>query len=199
MGYGGGAVITISDEGREMSKEIDWSKAPEGARYARQYTGGVDFYKRDRYGKWVYFDLSGNWSIAFGTSEEDAIQRPDSWNGGNLPPVGTVCKISKDINHHEYYAHHAGREAHIIAHNKNSSGNESAVYWVLDDDGCKEYHALTADFGNFEPIRTAEQIAAEERRRAIYEMASYGIFGPSEFTVDFCNVLYDAGYRKCSE
>jgi len=70
-----------------MSKEIDWSRAPEGARYARQYAGGVDFYKRDGNGKWVYFDRSGNWSTAFGTSEEDAIERPDSWNGEGLTPA----------------------------------------------------------------------------------------------------------------
>lgn len=79
----------------------------------------------------------------------------NEWNGVGLPPVGITCRIPEDTNHHEYYAHYAGREAFIIAHDVNCSDNPCAVYWVLDDEGFKEYHALTADHGNFEPVTSS--------------------------------------------
>lgn len=118
------------------------------------------------------------------------------WDGKGLPPVGTVCLIADDKGHDAYYAHHAGREANIILHDVNSSGDPCAVYWVFDDLGFKEYHALTGDSGNFKAIRSAEQMAEEKRRVDVEEM--YNIFynAPGLAAKEGIAALYDAGYRK---
>ena len=118
------------------------------------------------------------------------------WDGKGLPPVGIVCLISDDEGHDSYYAHHAGREATILLHDVNSSGDPCAVYWVLDDLGFKEYHALTGDCGNFKPIRSAEQIAKDKRKADIEQM--YNIFYnlPGRAAEGGIAALYDAGYRK---
>ena len=47
----------------------------------------------------------------------------------------------------------------------------------------------------FRPIKTAEQIAAEERGEAIEEMVEMLIMHGKTLRGDMC-VLYDAGYRK---
>lgn len=46
------------------------------------------------------------------------------------------------------------------------------------------------------PIRTAEQVAAEEREKAIKEMMMHGV-DAGDSTIEYsCAALYDAGYRK---
>ncbi len=43
-------------------EQIDWSKAPEGAEWARKTTAGVDWYRRNS-GMWVYWTSNG-WAQA---------------------------------------------------------------------------------------------------------------------------------------
>ena len=48
----------------------------------------------------------------------------------------------------------------------------------------------------FRPARTAEQVAAEEREKAIKEMMMHGV-DAGDSTIEYsCAALYDAGYRK---
>ncbi len=49
---------------------------------------------------------------------------------------------------------------------------------------------------SFRPIRTPEQIAAEERREAILEMKGFLSFSDYREAERHCADLYDAGYRK---
>ncbi|MGY1448754.1 hypothetical protein ACW582_16355 [Pseudomonas chlororaphis] len=114
--------------------------------------------------------------------EENEIQ---TWTGEGLPPVGTVCEARiydgtgnlawfecRVIHHHP---RHEGSAA--IAH-----GNEELLGWSSD----------------FRPIRTPEQIAAEEREKAIEEMAAVAHRQGQPFVTkrEMAARLYDAGYRK---
>lgn len=107
------------------------------------------------------------------------------WNGKGLPPVGTVCEVRDDLENI--------REAEIIAHTKRG-GAPVAVYQCGDEIG-----AYTASL--FHPIRTSEQIAAEERDEAIEEMV-YRFALENKPTVpwrDLFAQMYDAGLRFTEE
>ncbi|NPW01857.1 hypothetical protein [Pseudomonas aeruginosa] len=98
-----------------------------------------------------------------------------SWDGQGLPPVGTNC---------EYRSNDGWLQCEVVAHR-----NNAAV--VLN-------HHYEADFvppQDFRPIRSPEQIAAEEREKAIEEMC----FAEETLTVRQAKALYDAGYRRQEE
>lgn len=156
---------------------IDWSKAPEGATHGREHQHGVDFYKRED-GLWLYFTNRGKWDIAMGTNESSCESRPLLWNGKGLPPVGTVCEMQDGIGAWtvvEIFAVHCG-----YAHGWDSN---------------KRISYFSGYANEFRPIRTPEQIAAEERLKAIDEMAAVYKSNYEGHVKDGCQALYDAGYR----
>ncbi|MGL4752786.1 MAG: DUF3310 domain-containing protein [Aeromonadaceae bacterium] len=59
--------------------EVDWSKAPEGAEYARKYTGKVYWYRSPSVGAYEFFHdglwHTSNWSRY--VLESELIKRPD--------------------------------------------------------------------------------------------------------------------------
>lgn len=114
----------------------------------------------------------------------------DTWDGKGLPPVGTVCEW----------------------HGPNSDGPDGWVYTeskvvAYTDDGlfiCMQKPSFwpvvqRIDDCEFRPIRTPEQIAAEEREKAALEMAAL-MSGHDDRSKDCFKVLgeilYDAGYRR---
>lgn len=98
------------------------------------------------------------------------------WNGEGLPPVGTVC---------EYYANDDDwRRCLIVGHHIGV-----AIAWV------SHAHIFSTSGGILRPIRTPEQIAAEEREKAIddlYRLLNTASSGKYHIAAH----LYDAGYRK---
>ncbi|HHX6267734.1 TPA: hypothetical protein ACVGI0_006077 [Pseudomonas aeruginosa] len=105
----------------------------------------------------------------------EIVERPVTWNGQGLPPVGTNC---------EYRSNDGWLQCEVVAHR-----NNAAV--VLN-------HHYEADFvppQDLRPIRTPEQIAAEERAKAIEEMC----FAEETLTVKQAKALFDAGYRRQEE
>lgn len=105
-----------------------------------------------------------------------------SWDGQGLPPVGTNC---------EYRSNDGWLQCEVVAHR-----NNAAV--VLN-------HHYEADFvppQDLRPLRTPEQIAAEEREKAALEMAAL-MSGHEDRSKDCFKVLgeilYDAGYRRQEE
>lgn len=111
--------------------------------------------------------------------------RPALWTGEGLPPVGTVCETNVDGTWEEstVLAHH--REMAIVF--RYSLEHEAHMYDPVGESQVRL-------------IRTPEQIAAEEREKAIAEMV-YGGCGCDQSdgtTTAFviCRLLYDAGYRK---
>lgn len=166
----------------ENLKEVDWSKAPEGATH----------YNEERSRPWLrdvpasfYYD--GHW-INY-TSDNDygkdhfsnAVKRPQEWDGSGLPPIGTVCEFLKRAKYRTSWIKvrvvFIGGNLIVFEHGAN--GNE--------------FSEQIADV-SFRPIKTPEQIAAEERLHAIDEMDDL-ILGWGVYK-NMLAVLYDAGYRK---
>jgi hypothetical protein len=176
---------------------IDWSKAPAGTTGAMvahflhpKGYGTVEFLpaagERDRFSEhaqaWVY------------------VSRPAQWELGALPPIGTVCETLRSSTTGEYVT------ALILAHDENR-----AVYRLTSGERKGEYDSDVqhTNYGEhlpiFRPIRTAEQIAAEERL-ALELAACSDIDGELErFNVTLecsaairatINAMLAAGYRK---
>lgn len=164
--------------------EIDWSKAPEGAQY--YCVDNRLFYKFDGAGRGMCTNQRGPWFPCGDINDyEDGelIPRPSTpaWNGEGLPPVGTHIEWFSPI-----YGWLGGRVV----------GHDGSVTVVVHNDGYTGCHPHEV-----RPIRTPEQIAAEEREKAVQKMlAAAGVTG-SAFADDpeaavWAAALYDAGYRK---
>ncbi|WP_336187201.1 hypothetical protein [Pseudomonas aeruginosa] len=171
---------------------IDWSKAPSSATHylpeQKDLGWGACWYKKDG-DKWLVMNCARlekrdhmEWFVD--DSEVDKfvpllVPRsafPSEWNGQGLPPVGTVC---------EYYAdENTWRRCEIVAHK-----DGQAVVWV------NNAHIWASSGASLRPISTPEQIAAQEREKAIKEMC----FAEETLTVKQAKALYDAGYRRQEE
>lgn len=161
---------------------INWSKAPEGATHYAPEGQGLD--KR-------WFDMNtgefgsvwyeGKWHvIRFSAERRDLIARP--WNGEGLPPVGTVCEIamfSDDVRVVEVLGY-SGSEAWLRYREPTRATNS---FIVGNPDG-------------FRPIRTAEQIAKEEREQEIAKMVEWIRLMPCDSPEQCAATLYHVGYRK---
>lgn len=126
--------------------------------------------------------------------EPDSGLKPILWNGEGLPPVGTVCESEwPDKEWHEVI---------ILAHDFHD-GEERAVYRRTID-GEDSYFGDMAHA--FRPIRTSEQIAADERLHAIRNALTAISKTLEQYNLDIdCSVamratveaMVDAGYHRC--
>lgn len=157
-----------------MESKIDWSKAPEGATHYFPPTE-----------KWYMAGngcaplvWTGMWCKAFQFSQREhmCVHRPatPSWSGEGLPPVGVVCMAN-------------GYQVVIVAHHCNGI---HAIYAESEVDGLLYY----GEPNEFRPIRTPEQIAADEREAAVNEMHKLYIQGAKHHGGLYA--IYDAGFRK---
>lgn len=168
--------------------EIDWSKAPEGCIGAFRPAGDYcwkpffvltkaasDFQGRPGF---VGVSADRNEYHVF-TECWTWVER--AWTGEGLPPVGTVCEYL-------YTEAKEWRAGEVVA-----IRGGMAIVCDLDDDGAESVppHGLR-------PLRTPEQIAAEERARAIDEMWSVYWQPEAPTAKEALGLLYDAGYRKVS-
>lgn len=120
---------------------------------------------------------------------------PKIWTGEGLPPVGINCDTLWSSTTGEYVG------VKVLAHDE-----DRAVVRFLTGSRKGEYDSDTqhtrygADKPIFRPIRTSEQIAAEDREdsiKAMTEVIRKAIAYPSEQDAsDYSAALYDAGYRK---
>jgi hypothetical protein len=160
---------------------IDWSKAPEATTGAMQADfkhteggfGHVEFLPshscRNEYsegpGAWIYHE------------------KPKPWDGKGLPPAGTVCEL-RNVSAGTDWS-----EATVVFASRN------VVVW--DWAGEPAINGLCTAYGHaveMRPIRTAEQIAAEERDKAIKEMTARTEHGGLKSWAEY---VYDhLGYRK---
>lgn len=175
--------------------EIDWSKV-EGAQYWGPGCAAYceAFYKKEG-DEWFYACEYKDWE--WGSLEREPgpdrmkilIPRPSAWSGDGLPPVGAVCEINGTVLQELRGEQPTWREVEIIAHT-NFGGGDVAVG--------RDMEKATLGWGiarSFRPIRTPEQIAAEEREAAVREML--GLFGGTDSRDTYLmQRLYDAGYRK---
>jgi len=132
--------------------------------------------------EYVICEITRNFDTSLGGSVEARgdIVRNKTWTGQGLPPDGTVCLDS------------SGSKVVIVAHHANGT---HAIFAESMDAGLLYYGAA----GDFQPIKTPEQLAAEARTKACDRM--YGVIIDSlpedrrRNGSDIVEALYDAGYR----
>lgn len=164
---------------------IDWSKVPEGTTH---YHIGEDINPwRKIEGTVAYENYRGKWlrvnSFNEGCMPDYYVPIPqETWNGQGLPPVGIECEFSLNLGSIGW------AEGRVIGHD--------GVFAVISHKG--EYHPRNEN--GVRPIRTPEQIAAQERRNSIIHLANILIDSRGH-----CNeysqakAIYDAGYRRQEE
>ena len=108
----------------------------------------------------------------------------NEWDGKGLPPVGTVCEHA-DINWEPW------TKVTIVAHHLIEEDDLLVAVFVY-----KNGSSHSSEGDHFRPLRTPEQIAAEEREKAISEMLLGYPYSGSDIVRACCEYLYDAGYRK---
>ncbi|MDH0749489.1 hypothetical protein N5D61_24500 [Pseudomonas sp. GD03842] len=166
---------------------IDWTKAPKGATHfviSAEHRIASGWYQQDGV-KMRDLAREGEYAFRIDDLHEGRmlrlVPRIEPWNGEGLPPVGTVCEL----------------RAHKLTEwsaAKIEFAYRNVIVW--DWIGEPSINGLcTAYSHNVElrPIRTAEQIAAEEREAAICAMMEVCSELPCRQS---CEDLYEAGYRK---
>ncbi|RUF39981.1 hypothetical protein IPC1108_28315 [Pseudomonas aeruginosa] len=175
---------------------IDWTKAPEGATHwePKSYyfvegwmrkVGNEWSFWSEASESWVRGTLTCNVSAEREATFEARPQEP--WNGQGLPPVGTVCeyRCNDSCGPNDWTA------VHVLAHA--AHGSDTAMLLAEDNNGepGTMYGRIWVP-GTCRPLRTPEQIAAEEREKAIEEMC----FAEETLTVKQAKALYESGYRR---
>ncbi len=102
-----------------------------------------------------------------------------AWDGEGLPPAGVPV---------EYRRRLAPNNKWYLTQINFLSG-QHVIYCDSDGDEVRD----NPDDIEFRPIRTLEQIAAEERKRSILQMQNDASHHANK---DLFEKLYDAGYRK---
>lgn len=166
--------------------KIDLSKKPEGATHINPHSGLWIKCFGGNSGSYQFFK-DGEWEMGFGCMSNSYLEiaQPEPWTGEGLPPVGMVCEAMLTSMNHQW------AEAVVVWHHPEHEG--SAV--VVHGGG-----RLTGWSSAFRPIRTPEQIAAEEReagvdgiRLAVSKSPNCKAHG---LEWDVACAIYDAGYRK---
>ncbi|MCV4343279.1 hypothetical protein [Pseudomonas capsici] len=176
---------------------IDWSKAPAHATHWCPGNAKIE-------AGWIYAPGGNNGVFHSCYADKGLEHIPDfpewrkarlvprpaevKWSGEGLPPVGAVCEVFDCT--HDYCLRFNGQHVEILLHRTDSEGDRVAVF-AADD---FEYHALTEK--RFRPIKTPEQIAAEERAKHIAEIAKETGLRMRDGAVAVATAIYDAGYRK---
>lgn len=197
---------------------IDMSKAPETAEayqpgtnhqhegwYRRNASGDVEWWEVDSNGKerWTWMGGRKSFPVGHVPLPETVFlghKQADSMDG--LPPIGAVCEWAgctfapEDPKEPDL---HVGDQVKIIAHFKDGEFDLAAFTFnpkIHNPDRGTAWVSQGA-CGCFRPIRTPEQIAAEERKKAIDRMAADcpHPMAPAMRDSVFAE-LYDAGYRK---
>lgn len=178
---------------------IDWNTAPEGATHWEPT--GPDFNKgwmKKEGNEWFYWSegsnrwFQGKLSCNVSADREATFEaRPqEAWDGQGLPPVGIEAEIIWDSTDVAYY------RAKILAHDE-----DRVVFRWCEGESKGQYGSYAVlNFGilpTFRPIRTPEQIAAEERSkecdRIFFILSNVKREGNRS---DMAEALYEAGYRR---
>ncbi|HHG5097088.1 TPA: hypothetical protein ACPWJD_005678 [Pseudomonas aeruginosa] len=169
---------------------IDWNTAPEGATHWEPT--GPEFHEgwmKEEGEKWFWWsEVTKKWVETFSVPVKRKATfeaRPqETWDGQGLPPVGTVCEVKhRDIG---------WVRCEIVAHKSFSCGGLThAIAWI-DENTLDQSQGL-----RFRQLRTPEQIAAEEREKAVGDMAMSIQGVPYQYPTLYA--LFDAGYRRQEE
>jgi len=105
-----------------------------------------------------------------------------AWVGVGLPPVGTVCEIAPPYRDH-------GSKVRVLCHDEGD-----AICRLIEGDELGDIRQYMAS--EVRPIRTLEQIVAEERAAAIEDMWNVYWQPDAPTAKQALGLLWDAGYRK---
>lgn len=170
-----------------MNIDIDWSKAPEWANAVIRSNEVGEFFVSQWGG------ISARLRIGSSVIDEDSADmipphhwvlvetRSAPWTGEGLPPVGIEIEAMLRRNMHDGYAWHRAK----VVHGPLPGSEGEVLVFCLET-------TSPAWVDEFRPVRTPEQIAAEEKVAAIKEMQQ--VVG--SFNLEPFQCLYDAGYRK---
>lgn len=177
-------------------KQIDWSKAPEGATHYQPARGeGFNpvFWRVENDVPVEAWAVMGNSTLQHIPKPsyiddvfERLIPRPTpQWSGEGLPPVGTVCEYRSFADGFKW------QRVEILLH-VNAGMAMAAVFFKP---GTRQVTQAIVEC--FRPIRTPEQIAAEERESHVLAMLCHDALGGTRRGL--AEALYDAGYRKVEQ
>ena len=195
---------------------IDWSKAPEGAtHWDKGINNRVAGWMKLEDGVWYWwpaanaFSCPKKWHASLNQhmiQTEGFVERPAPWTGEGPPPVGTVCEWAgctfapEDPKEPDL---HIGDHVTIIAHFKDGEFDLAAFTFNPQTHNPDRGTAWVNQgaHGCFRPIRTPEQIAAEERKKAheelMHHIAGYmGRDNPHSADDGLAKYLLDHDYRK---
>ncbi|PZW52806.1 hypothetical protein F477_03652 [Pseudomonas sp. URIL14HWK12:I3] len=180
---------------------------PEGTQFIESGCGEKGFRKFEK-GCWWFFEdfwRHVDWKMGDLTpvfNHPDYVAPVQPWNGQGLPPVGTVCEFA-GFNPEETLPSDPmiGDRVTVIAHFKSGSIDVAAFTFSAPPDF--EYLKVAQGaYGCFRPVRTPEQIAEEERERAVKKILDV-MLGHDQACIHDDTVqalcakrIYDAGYRK---
>ncbi|KWS33156.1 hypothetical protein [Pseudomonas syringae] len=172
---------------------IDWSKAPEGTTHCNQHNGvWIKLFSPDggQYQAWI----NGCWEMGFGHMNNSYHKRPAKviieWNGEGRPPAGTVCEVTP---HNTLWGFSEIGTYHCVV-----LAYHADFVWI--DIGVPGVPVATRiDKVDFRPIRTAEQIAADEKRAGIEAIVTAFRYTEGQcthcLTYSSAERLYDIGVR----
>jgi len=178
-----------------------WNEAPEGATH---YTPANEteclnaVYWRVIEGVFVKaWAVLGNGSLSecksgceFDLTRPDAVTRP--WASSGLPPVGVECEALWSSTPNEVWL-----PAKVLAH------DEGMVVFRWKAGERKGEYSNYSQTYNFRPIRTPEQIPAEEREKAIealaVELAGHWSSEAVSLQRETAAYLHDIGYRRVEQ
>lgn len=190
------AAVDALKAGKEKVMVIDWSKAPEGFPL---WLEGTNAGHRKASGWYrekglVYEGAHGiQWRACregqfFTVHRQPAL---DSWTGEGLPPAGEVCEVD------------GGSSADGWGRCVIRYSSADVIVFKRDERGFESFDCTGGKY-SFRPIRTTEQIAAEERETNSFELFSVINWNDSrdqwdrmrESRKDDYRKAIDAGYRK---
>lgn len=170
---------------------VDWSKAPEGATH--HCSARNTWFKNDEHDMWLIWQSYGRmhekpligWCFC-SAPDGDSLSAKE-WTGEGLPPVGTVCEFKANILGWVQASITAVTELSIVFTRPSYQNGRPLVEDRLPHKAIER----------FRPIRTPEQIAAEERELAITDICLLLDKDPSRPSLrEKAGIIYDAGYRK---
>ena len=172
--------------------EIDWSKAPEWATHAMttdpKWDGALELKGSIRFARLngvKYVDYSGRDEAVLMIGKKSwvvAQERPTpQWSGTGLPPIGLRCEAKFTTDWVPFELLYLGT---------------SFVVFKTNFEVSRPRQDFEHSGVEFRPIRTAEQIAADEREAAIHEIAVAMAWHPTRSAKSLAAMVYDAGYRK---
>ena len=199
-------------DGDGKMKNIDWNEAPEWATGHGLMTGsfGIEevWFNAEQYlplqsqGGYGPYPFGGGIGPHMHNGTRGQIQfqqhRPAPWSGEGLPPAGTVCEFKAG---HSQFPELSWTEVRIVSHDK-QGGRDFAVFASMSGyGGC-------SDPADFRPIRTPEQIAADERLHNVRNACSAiadtldGLRGKTKVeraALAVVEAMIDAGYRRVEQ